>query len=309
MISEAQNFPELARFYYAEVIQRGSGLFGRARRSAASTAASSAPVDRRLHGDARSSRPLVMRSIVAALVPGLRRSGGLRRPEAYFAHTVDLLLDGLRPAEPCAPLTPTRTPGASPCSPPVQSSVALVAVLALAACSKQAAPPPAPRTVIAQVVGAEPGDGANVYSGEVRARYENDLAFRVGGKIVARYVDVGASVKKGQPLARLDPQDAQLGATAARSALAAARGRSRAGEGGARALPRPVREEVRQPGGARSPRDDVQHRPRRGSSRRARSSATASNQSSYTTLARRGRRGDHRGRASRRDRWSPPGRR
>jgi RND family efflux transporter MFP subunit len=100
--------------------------------------------------------------------------------------------------------------------------VALVAALALAACAKKEAPAPAPRTVVAQVVGARPGDGANVYSGEIRARYENDLAFRVGGKVTARYVDVGATVAKGQPLARLDPQDARLAADAARSALAAA---------------------------------------------------------------------------------------
>ncbi len=105
---------------------------------------------------------------------------------------------------------------------PPRLTIALVAALALAACSKPAAPPPAPRAVIAQVVGAKPGDGANVYSGEIRARYENDLAFRVGGKVIARYVDVGATVKKGQPLARLDPQDAQLAAEGARSALAGA---------------------------------------------------------------------------------------
>jgi multidrug efflux system membrane fusion protein len=79
-----------------------------------------------------------------------------------------------------------------------------------------------PRAVIAQVVGAKPAESANVYSGEVRARYENDLAFRVGGKVVARYVDVGAPVTRGQALARLDPQDAQLGVDAARSQLAAA---------------------------------------------------------------------------------------
>ncbi|HSD55062.1 MAG TPA: efflux RND transporter periplasmic adaptor subunit [Burkholderiales bacterium] len=106
---------------------------------------------------------------------------------------------------------------------PVRSVViALAAAMALAACAKPEAPPPALRTVIAQVVGTQPGNGANIYSGEVRARYENDLAFRVGGKVVARFVDVGATVKKGQPLARLDPQDARLAAEAARSALAAA---------------------------------------------------------------------------------------
>jgi RND family efflux transporter MFP subunit len=101
-------------------------------------------------------------------------------------------------------------------------AVALFAALSVAACAKHDAPPPAPRTVLAQVVGTRPADGANVYSGEVRARYENDLAFRVGGKVTARYVDVGAAVRKGQPLARLDPQDAQLAAEGARSALAAA---------------------------------------------------------------------------------------
>ncbi len=98
--------------------------------------------------------------------------------------------------------------------------VALAAVLA--ACGKEAAEAPAPRPVIAQVAGHKPAEGANVYSGEVRARYENDLAFRVGGKVVARFVDVGASVKKGESLARLDPQDAQLGVDSARSQLAAA---------------------------------------------------------------------------------------
>lgn len=98
----------------------------------------------------------------------------------------------------------------------------LAAALLVAACAKTPPPAPAPRAVIAQVVGTKPADGANVYSGEVRARHENDLAFRVGGKVVARLVDVGNAVQKGQALARLDPQDARLAVDAARSALAAA---------------------------------------------------------------------------------------
>ena len=106
--------------------------------------------------------------------------------------------------------------------PSVRLLAAAIALALLAACARQAPPPPAPRAVIAQVVGAAPVQAANVYSGEVRARYETDLAFRVGGKVVARYVDVGAVVKKGQALARLDPQDARLNVEAARSALAAA---------------------------------------------------------------------------------------
>jgi multidrug efflux system membrane fusion protein len=100
--------------------------------------------------------------------------------------------------------------------------LAATAAAVLAACGQPPAQAPAPRAVIAQVVGAKAIDGGNVYSGEVRARYENDLAFRVGGKVVSRHVDVGAQVARGQVLARLDPQDAQLGVDAARSQLAAA---------------------------------------------------------------------------------------
>lgn len=64
--------------------------------------------------------------------------------------------------------------------------------------------------------------GSSSYAGEVRARHEFDLAFRVGGKIAARLVDAGAEVKAGQPLARLDPNDLALSAAAAKAQLAAA---------------------------------------------------------------------------------------
>src|SRR5436309_1312526 len=45
--------------------------------------------------------------------------------------------------------------------------------------------------------------------GEVKPRYESDLSFRVAGKLLARVVDVGASVKQGDTLATLDTQDYQ----------------------------------------------------------------------------------------------------
>lgn len=45
--------------------------------------------------------------------------------------------------------------------------------------------------------------------GEVKPRYESDLSFRVGGKLLARLVDVGATVKQGDTLATLDTQDYQ----------------------------------------------------------------------------------------------------
>ena len=45
--------------------------------------------------------------------------------------------------------------------------------------------------------------------GEVKPRYESDLSFRVAGKVLARLVDVGATVAKGETLATIDTQDYQ----------------------------------------------------------------------------------------------------
>ncbi len=92
----------------------------------------------------------------------------------------------------------------------MKTAYAFPFVLVLAACGNP--PPPAPvapfvKTVIA---GAQINSSAAAYSGEVHARHETTLAFRVGGKIVERLVDVGAVVKPGQPLARLDPADLVL---------------------------------------------------------------------------------------------------
>jgi RND family efflux transporter MFP subunit len=93
--------------------------------------------------------------------------------------------------------------------------------LALGACSRSEAPAPAAPTVLVQP--AHTGDaGQSIYTGEVRARHEADLAFRVGGKIAARLVDSGMTVKAGQALARLDPADLQLSRQAAAAQVAAA---------------------------------------------------------------------------------------
>ena len=83
----------------------------------------------------------------------------------------------------------------------------------LTACSEPPPPAAAPKLVRTTKVGA--GDTAleglqRSYSGEVRARIETTLGFRIAGKIVERRVDAGTAVKAGQVLARLDPVDAGL---------------------------------------------------------------------------------------------------
>lgn len=94
-------------------------------------------------------------------------------------------------------------------------------LIVLAACSKQDAPASAVRPALAYKVTAGGGSDLDIYSGEIRARYEVDHAFRVGGKIARRLVDAGATVKRGQPLAELDPQDVKLAADAARAQVSA----------------------------------------------------------------------------------------
>lgn len=80
----------------------------------------------------------------------------------------------------------------------------------------------APRPVLVE----QPREGAGAavvsYAGEIRAREESPLAFRIGGNLVRRHVDAGEHVRKGQLLAELDPGDQRLQAEAARAQLAAA---------------------------------------------------------------------------------------
>lgn len=100
--------------------------------------------------------------------------------------------------------------------------VVLAAAALVAACAQKEPPPPAPRPVVlAQVSSA--GAAASVFAGEVKPRHEVDLGFRIGGKVIARTIDVGTRVRKGQPLARIDPADVSLQAETAKAAVAASR--------------------------------------------------------------------------------------
>ncbi|MFN3790362.1 efflux RND transporter periplasmic adaptor subunit [Massilia sp.] len=92
----------------------------------------------------------------------------------------------------------------------------------LAGCGKEAPKTEEVRPVRAIQLAAGNGGERVEFSGDVRARYESRLGFRVGGKIVERRVDVGAVVKDGQVLMRLDPQDLRLAEAQARATLRAA---------------------------------------------------------------------------------------
>ncbi|MFI5446584.1 efflux RND transporter periplasmic adaptor subunit [Polaromonas sp. UC242_47] len=99
----------------------------------------------------------------------------------------------------------------------------LCGALLLSACSRPTPPEEPVRAVKVMTVGVDSLQAGHEFAGEVRARVESRLGFRVGGKIIKRQAELGQHVKAGQVLAQLDPQDFQLAADAARAQVAAAR--------------------------------------------------------------------------------------
>jgi membrane fusion protein, multidrug efflux system len=99
-------------------------------------------------------------------------------------------------------------------------------LLVSAACTKQEAPAVEQARPVRSMVAGHGADGVGAsYSGELRARYESRLGFQTGGKIVARSVEVGSRVRRGQPLLRLDPAQESLHLAAATADVDAARSR------------------------------------------------------------------------------------
>lgn len=102
--------------------------------------------------------------------------------------------------------------------------VAGLVLLVLTGCDQQLPPQAAaqPRPVRVQQVVLTSPQQTLTYSGTIQARRQAELAFRVGGKVVARPVDLGAQVRKGDVLAQLDLSDLKLQAQASQNAVEAA---------------------------------------------------------------------------------------
>jgi RND family efflux transporter MFP subunit len=98
----------------------------------------------------------------------------------------------------------------------------LLSLAVLAACQKPPVAQDPIRAVKVMTVGATAGTAELEFSGEVRARVESSLGFRVAGKLLSRSADIGQRVQAGQLLAQLDPQDYRLAADATAAQLVAA---------------------------------------------------------------------------------------
>jgi RND family efflux transporter MFP subunit len=102
-----------------------------------------------------------------------------------------------------------------------------VASLALAACGDGHVADPRTEIPLVRVsiVRQAPGERRS-FTGVVGARVQSDLGFRVPGKVIERLVDVGQTVKRGQPLMRIDPIDLGLQARSQQQLVDAAQARA-----------------------------------------------------------------------------------
>ena len=107
--------------------------------------------------------------------------------------------------------------------------LAVIAVAVLSACSSKP-PPEALRAVRTAEIRYDKTQETNRYVGTVQSRHEVNEAFRVGGKVVQRKVDVGQKVREGDVLAVLDDTDYRLAEEAARQQLVAATTQARQAE-------------------------------------------------------------------------------
>jgi RND family efflux transporter MFP subunit len=103
-----------------------------------------------------------------------------------------------------------------------RSLTLISAAVVLSACSKPVPTDEPIRAVKVVTVGVGSMQAGYDFAGEVRARVESRLGFRVAGKMIKRQAEVGQRVKAGQVLAQLDPQDYKLSADAARAQVSAA---------------------------------------------------------------------------------------
>jgi RND family efflux transporter MFP subunit len=99
--------------------------------------------------------------------------------------------------------------------------------LALTACGDKTSTDPRTAAPLVRAVAVQGAVSASrTFTGTVAARVQSDLGFRVAGKVLERLVDTGQTVKRGQPLMRIDPVDLKLAVHAQQEAVAAARARA-----------------------------------------------------------------------------------
>ncbi|MBR1218911.1 efflux RND transporter periplasmic adaptor subunit [Bradyrhizobium sp. U87765 SZCCT0131] len=104
----------------------------------------------------------------------------------------------------------------------LQAGCLLAVSAALGGCDDHKVAAKPPTLVRAEVVALKERVESVTLTGDVRARVQAELSFRVSGRVTERLVDVGAHVESGQVLARLDPTEQKADLDAATAAVTAA---------------------------------------------------------------------------------------
>ena len=89
----------------------------------------------------------------------------------------------------------------------IRGALMLGVALPLAACGGHGANGPEVKAVRTVTVDPKPMEDDRRAVGEVKPRYESELAFLVSGKVIQRTAEVGTAVRQGDVLARLDDTD------------------------------------------------------------------------------------------------------
>lgn len=109
--------------------------------------------------------------------------------------------------------------------PGLKTVIGLSLLVALSACGeKPQVEKDRPRVFVQEVKPAEYAASVTL-TGDVQARVQTELSFRVGGKIIQRTVDVGERVSARQVLAKLDPKDLQTSVDSAQAQVIAEQAR------------------------------------------------------------------------------------
>lgn len=160
--------------------------------------------------------------------------------------------------------------------------LALSIAAILAGCSDK--PPAEPLRAVRTVeIRYDKAQATDRYFGSVQSRYEVDQAFRVGGKVVSRKVEVGQKVRQGDVIAVLDNADYKLAAESAQQQLVAAEAQARQAESDRKRL------NALKADGSVSPSDEEKAQSNAQTTRataeaQARSLELARNRLEYTTL-------------------------
>lgn len=104
-------------------------------------------------------------------------------------------------------------------------------VLSVTACNRDEATPPPPVRMVRTITVEPPREAADVsFTGHIEAQDQAALSFRIGGRLAERIVGIGAAVREGETVARLDPENELNDLRSARAALVGAQGVLRTAE-------------------------------------------------------------------------------